>query len=323
MYIYKIVLSVDNREKFYIGKCETGDMNYCGSGRILKRYYSKYGKDIIKEKQILYETDDIIKLNEAEKFFIQKNNAVKDKDYLNLAGGGEGGNTFAGLTRDEINAAMKKRAELYKRNPHILEQRITKYKKTINTPEYKARWKQELKKALPKRITSYKKTCSNRTEEQKKVICANISAAVKKHFQSIPLPLKQERKNKEMHTKSQRTAEQKKYESALKSESSKKAAMIRASDINKKLEYSEKVSNGVKQWKSRQTSEEKEKATLKYKITCYTKNGMMQYNQQVRHMIVEGKTSLEIFHFLKEAGIVTHHICVKGFIDFLKAEVTL
>jgi hypothetical protein len=323
MYVYKIVLNIDDREKFYIGKCETGDINYCGSGKILKRYYSKYGKDIIKEKQILYETNDVTKLNEAEKFFIQKYNATENKDYLNIAGGGEGGNTFSGLSRSEIDAAMKKRAEFYEKNPHVLEQRIIKYKKTINTADYKARWKQELKKASPKRISSYKETCSNRTDEQKKNICANISNAVKKSLSNIPAHIKQERKNKEMYTKSQRTAEQKKYESMLKSEASKKAAIMRASDSNKKIEYSKKVSNGVKQWKSRLTSEEKKEITRRYKITCYTKNGMFQYKQQVEHMILEGKTSLEIFHYLKQVGIDTHHICVKGFIDFLNLESNL
>lgn len=323
MYIYKITIEVNNKEKFYIGKCSTGDVNYCGSGKILKRYYNKYGKDIIKNKQILYETNDIFELNEAEKFFIQIFNAATNKNYLNIAIGGEGGNTFAGLTSQQIDTAMQKRELFYKNNPHILEQRVEKFKKTFNTPEVRLRWKQNLMNSQPKKIEAYKKTYQDKTIEQKNIISKNISDAVKKYHLNVSEHIKQERKEKEMKTKSLRTSEQKSHESRLKSEASKKAAIIRSSDSEKKAEYSTKVSNGVKQWRSSQTVEEREKAALKYKLTCYTKNGMLQHELQVRDMLLNNKSSLEIFHFLQNAGVNTHHICVKGFIDFLKTEANL
>jgi hypothetical protein len=318
MYVYKITISTDAGDKFYIGKCSTGDPNYCGSGKILKRYYKKYGTHIIKEKQILFETNDEFDLAAAEKQFIEKYNAVRDPMFLNIAAGGEGGNTFAGLTKAEIDDAMHKRQQFYLKNPNALQKRIDKYKETVLQPHVKEKIKSSIERITKQRVESYKHTCSKRTDEQKEKISSNISDAVKEALKNLPESVKKERKNKEMDTKRNKSLEAKNIEKERKSRSSKAAASKRSQNTEEKLLYSKKVSEGVQRWKKSLTSEEIDAIKFKYRETMYTKNGMLKYKDDVINMILN-KSSIEIFYFLKDKGIHTHHICVKGFIDFLKS----
>jgi hypothetical protein len=173
-----------------------------------------------------------------------------------------------------------------------------------------------LRLATPKRVEAYKKTRNNWSKEKKQKVSHNISIGVKKAFINTPQHIKDLRKQKEMNTKEQRTQEQKKHESYLKSQSSKRVAKERASDTNKQAEYSQRVSEGVKKWRNSLSTNDNKNITFKYKKTMYTKNGMLSYEVQIREMIHKN-TSIEIFHFLKSKNIKTHHICVKKFIDFL------
>lgn len=315
MYIYKITIEVNGEEFYYIGKCESGNLNYAGSGIILKRYYKKYGKNIIKSKEILYETNDKKDLAQAEKRFILENNAVEDKRFLNLTYGGDGGNTFLGKTEEEIRGIFCKRKLTLEADPTSMKKRIDKWRITMSDPSVKEKTLNSIQRAIPARIDSYKRTRSNFSEIRKAEISSNISIAVKK-AKSLETDLQKKiRKDKEILTKSNRTLEQRERESLLKSQAAKLVAANRSAD--EWIEYGRKVSEGVKRYKSLMTDQEKEKVIMMYRETMYKKNGMYNYIAIVRDMMSD-KSSLEIFHFLKARGIKTHHICVKGFIDFIE-----
>lgn len=85
-YIYLTINKVNNKK--YIGQ-HYGEINdnYLGSGKLLKRAFSKYGKENFK-KEILYIAKDEEELNLKEKYYIQKYNAVKDNNFYNLIEGG-------------------------------------------------------------------------------------------------------------------------------------------------------------------------------------------------------------------------------------------
>lgn len=89
MQIYKIINKVNNR--WYIGKHNGKDPNYMGSGKLLKQAKEKYGLENF-EKIVLETVDSPELLNEREKYWIEKTNAVNDPQSYNLAYGGEGGN---------------------------------------------------------------------------------------------------------------------------------------------------------------------------------------------------------------------------------------
>jgi hypothetical protein len=315
MYIYKITIDICGVELYYIGKCETGNPNYVGSGLVLKRYYKKYGMGIIKSKDILYETTDSKALGEAEKRFILENDAVNDKRFLNLTSGGDGGNTFAGKTKEEVKHIMLKRKLTLDADPSIMERRVNKWKVTISDPLIKEKMLENIRTAIPRRINSYKRTRSRFSTTKKAEISRNISIAVRKARSKETKLQRTMRKEKELLTKSNRTKEQREHESRLKSQSSRLAAANRT--VDEWVEYGKKVSEGVKRYRASQTVEDKEKITMMYRETMYKKNGMYDYINTIRDMI-SCKSSLEIFHFLKARGIKTHHICVKGFIDFIE-----
>lgn len=316
MYIYKLTIVVNNEEFFYIGKCETGNEDYCGSGKILQRYYDKYGMSIIKSKDTLYTTSNRVDLIEAEKKFILENNAVTDKRYLNLTSGGEGGNTFITKTEEEIRSIMQKRSQTMAMNPHLIMRRIQKWRDTMAMPHVREKTTCSIRRSQPKRIENYKKTRSGFSEAKKQEISENISRAVKESKLRETELEKRDRKQKELLTKSQRSLDQRMNESQLKSRSAKLVAANRTAE--EWVEYGQKVSVGVKRYKSSLSKEEKEKTVMLYRETMYRKNGMYDYMDIIRDML-ETKSSIEIFHFLKSKGIKTHHICVKGFIDFIRS----
>lgn len=111
-YIYLTTNLINNKK--YIGQ-HIGDINdsYLGSGIHFLRAVKKYGKENFK-KEILEICKSQEDLDEAEQRWIKKYNAVKSKDFYNIAEGGRGGNPCLGLTqeaeqkrREKISAAMK------------------------------------------------------------------------------------------------------------------------------------------------------------------------------------------------------------------------
>lgn len=89
--------------KKYIGKKEfkKGWKNYLGSGVNLKKAIKKYGRENF-SRDIIYIAYSLEELNKAEQDFIYYHDAINDKDYYNIASGGDGGNTLKGLSDEEL-----------------------------------------------------------------------------------------------------------------------------------------------------------------------------------------------------------------------------
>lgn len=108
--IYKTTNVVNGQ--WYIGKDENNNSSYLGSGVYLNRAISKYGRESFK-KEILFECNSREELCISEIEFIKKYNAVNDPLSYNIATGGNGGNTIAGMTSiDKINFSEKMK-EIY------------------------------------------------------------------------------------------------------------------------------------------------------------------------------------------------------------------
>lgn len=87
-YIYETTNLINNKK--YIGKhiCNTFDKNYYGSGVGLKRALNKYGKENFKIR-ILEKIDNLDIISQRETYYINKFDAVKNKNYYNNSYGGE------------------------------------------------------------------------------------------------------------------------------------------------------------------------------------------------------------------------------------------
>ena len=106
-YIYETTNIANGRK--YIGKKKSPvfDESYLGSGILLQKAIEKYGREKFKTT-ILKWCETREELNESERLFIEKNNAYKSNDFYNIAAGGEGGNTYAGKTYEEMLLIKKK-----------------------------------------------------------------------------------------------------------------------------------------------------------------------------------------------------------------------
>jgi group I intron endonuclease len=85
---------------WYIGKDEHNDPGYLGSGVYLSRAVAKYGKNnFVKEILDYAKTPRELALLEAE--YIKRYNATSDNMSYNIALGGFGGNTLAGMDDED------------------------------------------------------------------------------------------------------------------------------------------------------------------------------------------------------------------------------
>lgn len=101
MVIYKTTNLING--KYYIGKDHANNPEYLGSGYLLKKAISKYGRENFK-KEILFYCKDLKDLAKTEKEIVTES-ICKDPSSYNLAIGGHGGNTHAGwddYRRDEF-----------------------------------------------------------------------------------------------------------------------------------------------------------------------------------------------------------------------------
>ena len=120
-YVYMTVNSINNHK--YIGKrhckCEIDQDRYLGSGTAITNAIKKYGSENF-FKIILEQCSSYEECNEREKFWIKKYDAVNDKTFYNIASGGEGGNTYAGLSESELSRIrkIKRQQTSGKNNPH-------------------------------------------------------------------------------------------------------------------------------------------------------------------------------------------------------------
>lgn len=114
-YVYQTINLINGKK--YIGKHKSNvfDESYKGSGVYLSRAIKKYGWENFK-CELIQCCDSKEQLNNAEVYYIQKYDAVKDNNYYNVATGGEGGDTFSGMPehlstirRRKISAALSGR----------------------------------------------------------------------------------------------------------------------------------------------------------------------------------------------------------------------
>lgn len=121
MFVYLTICKVNGKK--YIGKYEGKETdNYLGSGKLLKRALNKYGPEQF-ERIILERYSDTEECRNGEIKWIKRFNAVESKQYYNIAAGGEGGNTFAGIQGEErikLIAKLKKRKRPKKKPGTIL-----------------------------------------------------------------------------------------------------------------------------------------------------------------------------------------------------------
>jgi len=95
MFVYMTICLLNNKK--YIGKCEQQETSdYLGSGKLIRRAISKYGKEnfhkIILERYSTREECCI-----GEKMWIDRFNACNSDEFYNIAEGGCGGNTYKGI----------------------------------------------------------------------------------------------------------------------------------------------------------------------------------------------------------------------------------
>lgn len=91
MVVYEIINKINGKR--YIGKDKNNDPRYFGSGKLIKRAVEKYGKDNF-IKTILEECNSEEHLDERERYWIEKSDAIRSKAYYNLKGGGDGGDSW-------------------------------------------------------------------------------------------------------------------------------------------------------------------------------------------------------------------------------------
>jgi hypothetical protein len=99
MFIYITTCLINGKK--YIGKYEGKESDdYLGSGKLLRRAIKKYGKcNFTRTILQRYSTKEDVRLAEIK--YIKIYNAVQSDEFYNIANGGEGGNTFAGIVGEE------------------------------------------------------------------------------------------------------------------------------------------------------------------------------------------------------------------------------
>ena len=168
-YIYLTTNLINDKQ--YIGQHEglLSD-SYIGSGVAFLKAVKKYGKSNFK-KEILQICLTQEELNNAEKYWIDKYNAVSDKNFYNIAEGGLGGNPIAGLSEEEETERRRKISEALKgdKNPF--------YKKGFHGEDHPMWGKHHTQEAKNK--MRLKKLGKTLTEEHKNKISENNKNKIK------------------------------------------------------------------------------------------------------------------------------------------------
>ena len=197
IYRYTYLVIATNKKstkygKIYFGKHKTSDLNdgYIGSGKLLKRYLSKYPNDYYKEIIAFYPSED--ELNKAEYNLIHPH---LGKSYcLNLKEGGEGGTIprkFTKKHKQNISKGLKGRNISNEHKKHISEAQKGKPGRCSGI-----KWTEERKQKWSKLRKGHKTS----DETRKK-----ISEANKGHIgymKGVPSPIKGKHKvwdNKELN----------------------------------------------------------------------------------------------------------------------------
>ena len=99
-YIYITTNLIDGKKYLGKHKATAFDEKYKGSGVYLNHAINKYGWDNFR-CELLESFDTREELNAAEKKYIQKYDAVSSSEFYNIALGGEGGDTYSGLSSED------------------------------------------------------------------------------------------------------------------------------------------------------------------------------------------------------------------------------
>lgn len=114
-FIYMTTNHVNNKK--YIGQKKYDKdekwKEYLGSGIILNKAIEKYGKDNF-SKEIIEECYSKDELNKKEIYWINYYDAVNSREFYNIASGGDGGNTIAGYSEEQLEEYKKWKSELHK-----------------------------------------------------------------------------------------------------------------------------------------------------------------------------------------------------------------
>lgn len=108
-FIY-ITTNIVNNKKYIGQKVYDKDnkwVTYLGSGVALSLAIKKYGKNNF-HREIIEECFSKEQLDKREKYWISYYDAVNSKLYYNIASGGDGGNTYAGKSADELKQISEK-----------------------------------------------------------------------------------------------------------------------------------------------------------------------------------------------------------------------
>lgn len=141
--------------KKYIGKHHGElDDDYLGSGILLQKAIKKYGKENFK-RDILYISKNAEENNQKEIEFIKAYNAVENKEFYNIAPGGDGGDIFHTLPLEQQKQIRKE---------------ISKRVSGINNPMYGKHHSEETKEKLRRVDKSY-----TQTEEYRKYMSEVVS----------------------------------------------------------------------------------------------------------------------------------------------------
>lgn len=150
MEIYKITNTING--KIYIGKDETSNPNYFGSGKLIKRAITKYGIDKFK-KEVIDILEDKKSLSSREIHWIEFYNSTDRTIGYNITSGGDGGDTISNNpNRDaiikSISSTLKGRTFS---EEHKSKLKVNHHRMGTERIKDKEAWLDKLKKAGAKR----------------------------------------------------------------------------------------------------------------------------------------------------------------------------
>lgn len=213
-YIY-LTTNLINGKK-YIGQ-HYGKLNdqYYGSGVILIKAIEEYGKENFTKEVLEITTKE--KIDEREKYYIAKYNAVEDQNFYNLSEGGQRGDGWAAAHRymkehpaeaqqvyqnniQNLHKWLKDHpTELEKNNQKLTEnarkwkeshpERVKEIMEQVN--EAKIKWQQEHSKEHQEQVNQWRAAGSK--ANSKKVLCVTTdeefeSASAAARYYNIPQP---------------------------------------------------------------------------------------------------------------------------------------
>lgn len=134
--------------KKYIGKKKfVGNWRtYLGSGVLISRAIKKYGRENF-HRDIIHIAFSEQELNALEKQCIANHNACEDRNYYNVATGGDGGNTLAGKSEEEMLEFKNKCSENNKGDKNYWYGKSEKLKGE-NNPFYGRKHSEETRRKL-------------------------------------------------------------------------------------------------------------------------------------------------------------------------------